>query len=399
MAAQGHKVRTPLFPDYSTVRHIMRVLPGERMRLLMDMMNTISGQTGTPQDPVDWTEPDQWIDERLTGNEARLAQSIWHESNGAVNPRHVYGSYLFLNNHDLWREDSSGVIRLTERGQLFLSGDRETVEQIDDDEGIAELLRILATKTRPSRSDVLPEWREFLAEYSKFGTTSTITDTLRRRISCLIDRGLLVREGRAYSLTDAGKAYAGSFDIAGDPRRQVMRVVDGFNDDQREVLRDMLADMDPNLFEHLVRELLEAMGYEDVTVTKQSGDKGVDVVATVQFGITDIREVVQVKRHQANIRRPTLDQLRGALPYHGAIRGTLITIGQFSSGCTEAALFPGAAPITLIDGDRLLDLLTEHEVAVRARPVRLYEVDQAFFDVVEESDQMPPGASTEPPVE
>jgi restriction system protein len=151
----------------------------------------------------------------------------------------------------------------------------------------------------------------------------------------------------------------------------------------------MLAEMEPHLFEHLVCELLEAMGYEDVTVTKQSGDKGVDVVATVQFGITDIREVVQVKRHQRNIRRPTLDQLRGALPYHGAIRGTLITIGKFSSGCTEAALFPGAAPITLIDGDRLLDLLTEHEVAVRARPVRLHEVDQTFFDVIDETDQSP----------
>ena len=38
------------------------------------------------------------------------------------------------------------------------------------------------------------------------------------------------------------------------------------------------------------------MGYEDVTVTQQSGNKGVDVVATVQFGITTVTEVVQVKR-------------------------------------------------------------------------------------------------------
>lgn len=68
-------------------------------------------------------------------------------------------------------------------------------------------------------------------------------------------------------------------------------------------------------------ELLEAIRYEDVEVTKESGDKGVDVVATVQFGITTITKVVQVKRQQGSIGRPILDQLRGAFPYHKAIRG------------------------------------------------------------------------------
>ena len=43
-------------------------------------------------------------------------------------------------------------------------------------------------------------------------------------------------------------------------------------------------------------------------------------------------------------------QLRGPLPYHKAIRGTLITLGNLSKGCTEAALFPGAAPVGLING-------------------------------------------------
>jgi restriction system protein len=123
------------------------------------------------------------------------------------------------------------------------------------------------------------------------------------------------------------------------------------------------------------------MDYENVAVTKQSGDKGVDVVATMQFGITTVTEVVQVKRHQGSIGRPVLDQLRGALPYHGAIRGTLITLGSFSKGCTEAALFPGAAPIGLIDGDRLLDLLVQHEIGVQKRTTPLYELDEGYFEV------------------
>jgi len=126
------------------------------------------------------------------------------------------------------------------------------------------------------------------------------------------------------------------------------------------------------------------MGYEDVTVTKESGDKGVDVVATVQFGITTITEVVQVKRHQGSIGRPVLDQLRGSLPYHEALRGTIITLGTFSKGCKEAALFPGAAPIGLIDGKRLLELLVEHKIGIIERPATLYEIDENFFQASEE---------------
>jgi len=146
--------------------------------------------------------------------------------------------------------------------------------------------------------------------------------------------------------------------------------------------------MSPYRFEHLVRDLLEAMGYEDVTVTKESGDRGVDVVATVQFGITIVTEVVQVKRQRGNISRPTLDQLRGALHYHEAIRGTLITLGGFSKGCTEAAIYPGAAPITLIDGEILLDMLIDNGIGVRKSSVEIYEVDEGFFVESDELDQI-----------
>jgi restriction system protein len=103
-------------------------------------------------------------------------------------------------------------------------------------------------------------------------------------------------------------------------------------------------------------------------------------VATIQFGITTITEVVQVKRYHKTINRPLLDQLRGALPLHKAIRGTLISLGNFSSGCKEFAFFPGAAPIGLIDGDHLLDLLFEHEVGIKKRSAILYEINEDYFD-------------------
>lgn len=130
------------------------------------------------------------------------------------------------------------------------------------------------------------------------------------------------------------------------------------------------------------------MGYEDVIVTGQSGDKGVDVVARIQFGITNITEVVQVKRHKGVIGRIIVDQLRGALPYHKAIRGTLITLSDFSRGCKEAAIFPGAAPITLINGNKLIELLFEHEIGLKKQSVTLYEVDEEFFSESTEEDEI-----------
>jgi len=349
------------------------------------MIQSVGEQTGTPQDPVDWTDPDVWIDERLTESSREVAKRVWLESDKQLNPRHIYGSYLFINRYKLLQTDGEGIYVLSEDGERFLEDNGRVVVVLDRAEGLDELLSILATKQRAMRRDLLPEWSAFLKENSKFGTASTIKETLRRRLLNLVERGYVDRLGNSYSISKRGIQYLDRLQESGvsDPRRDVTRAVSGYNQAQREELRQRLESMDPVLFEGLIRDLLEAMGYEDVQVTKQSGDKGVDVTGTVQLGISSVSEVVQVKRHKGSIGRPVLDQLRGALPYHKAIRGTIITTGAFSKGCEQAALFPGAAPITLIDGQRLMDLLEEHDVGVQRREVVLIEVDEKYFDATE----------------
>lgn len=385
MINDEYRVRTPLFPLYSEVRHLLRILEGVPRAEVTSLVRAISEQTGTPQNPVDWSDPDQWIAERLSGDHEALARRIWEESRRTVNPRHMYWAYLFINTHGLLRCDATGLHQATERGAAFLRGASEVVKEVDEVEGIGELLSIMATEQTARRSDLLPEWSVFLSQHSKFRTPATARDTLRRRLLNLTERKLVSRQGHTYTITDQGARYAQEFSIVSlDPSRDVARAVDAYNRAQREALRERLSRMHPRRFEEIVRRLLEAMGYEDVTVTKDSGDKGVDVVATVQFGITTITEVVQVKRRTGTTGRPVLDQLRGALPYHEAIRGTLITLGRFSRGCTEAALFPGAAPITLIDGEKLLELLAEHEVGVRSRRVALHELDESAFSSLDE---------------
>lgn len=383
-------VHTPLFPTYTEVGKLVEIWKDTvRKATALEMINALWDQTGTPQNPVDWSNPDKWIGERLSGASQSLAREIWENTGKAVNPRYLYGSYLFINTYKLLVPDDSGVYRLSETGKKFLDNEPEAIRKLDEAEGLPQLLMILAAHSPAKRGDLLADWGEFLLAHSKYGTASTIKDTLRRRILNLVDRGFIDRSGNTYTITAKGIAYA---DVPGveatqKPHQHVLGAIKNYNDSQTAALRERLVKMDPYRFESLVKDLLEAMDYEDVVVTKQSGDKGVDVVANYEFGITQIREVVQVKRYQGTVTRPILDQLRGALPYHHAIRGTIITLGKFAQGCKDAALFPGAAPITLIDGDKLIELMVKHEVGIKKRPQTLVEIDETYF--IESSGDLP----------
>jgi restriction system protein len=387
MSEDNFQVRTPWFRPYSDVRMLLTLLQGFSKAAVRSMLAAIDEQTGTPQNPVDWSDPDTWITERLQGENEQVARHIWQESHQTVNPRYIDGALILTHIYALLVPDAKGRYYLSERGKLFLENDPQTVREIDEAEGIVPLLTILATKSQAKRSDLLPEWGEFLHAHSKFGTEATMKDTLRRRLVNVVERGLVLRMGNSYKISPEGLAYitTGSSKEARialqevNPKREILLAVEAFNTQKRKELREHLRTMHPYRFEQLVRDLLEAMGYEDVNVTKASGDYGVDVVATVQFGITTITEVVQVKRRQETIHRPILDQLRGALPYYKALRGTIITLGTFSSGCINAALYVGAAPISLIDGEKLFDLLIKYDIGVKKRPIDLYEIDEEYL--------------------
>jgi len=386
---KNYKVITPLFPTYAQVKAMMKAVSGYSVKSVRNMINAIHEQTGTPQNPVDWSEPDMWISERLKGEDAEIARCIWNQDDHILNPRHSYGCYLFLNYplFDLMTTDQNESWTPTTHGEQFLANDETVLRMLDDREGLLHLLELLAGREMSRRADLLPEWQAFLHQHSKFASTSSIKSTLYSRLYNLVEREMVAREGMSYHITDTGRAWLGKALPArkSDPRKELLDAVKRYNHQQKELLREQISIMNPYKFEHLIGQLLEAMGYEQVEVTKASGDKGVDVVGRVQVGITTITEVVQVKRMQSNITRPVIDQLRGALPYHSAIRGTLITTGRFASNCEKAALHPGAAPITLIDGDRLLELLIENNVGIRrSSAVELLDVDLQLFDELEE---------------
>jgi restriction endonuclease Mrr len=140
-------------------------------------------------------------------------------------------------------------------------------------------------------------------------------------------------------------------------------------------LRDYIAEMDPTTFERLIGALLLKIGYTDVNVTKQSGDGGIDVRALlVAGGVASMRTCIQVKR-QKTVGRPTVQNLRGSLSAHEA--GLLVTSGNFTREAIEEAKDPTKAPIALIDGRMLTELLLEYQIGVRHERVTLFRLQLA----------------------
>jgi restriction system protein len=124
-----YKVITPLFPTYDQTRAMMNAVAGCSVKAVRNMITAIQEQTGTPQNPVDWSEPDNWIKERLSGEDAKIAWQIWKMDNHILNPRHSYGCYMFINNplFDLMQTHEDGGWYPSEQGRLFLDNDEATL--------------------------------------------------------------------------------------------------------------------------------------------------------------------------------------------------------------------------------------------------------------------------------
>ena len=283
--------------------------------------------------------------------------------------------------HSLLARGRDDILHVSERGRMFLDSPGGKLEaEIDEYEGVLVVLQLVAEQGLARRSALLPAYGEYSRSQTTFQSENVLKMSLYDRLRNLIDRDLVVARGNSYAVTEAGLAhlerYAAPAPGQAKPTGKgpdLFRMAHTLSDAARAQLQAFLLEMDSYKFEELVKLLLEEMGYENVTTTSATNDKGVDVVGTIELGISAVREVIQVKRHKGTINRPVLDQLRGSLHRFNAVRGTIITTGRFSKGVEEAAFERGAPPITLIDGEKLLDLLLKNEIGVNKRQVSYYD--------------------------
>ena len=391
----GKRVSLPWLPTYGEVRHLLRVWDGRSEKAITGLHTRLMARTGTPDSPKDWTDPDTWIPARLDGADRELASAIWRESRGAVNPRFTSGAWTLVRRYALVESDQTGRLAITADGFDFLDNELgAAVALLDQSEGLQKLLELIQDLGPAPPRRLLGAWEAHLEECSSpFRSPSTARDSLRRRLNNLVDRRLAEKNKGAYGITTQGNKHIERGRGELSTERQLLRLLKKQEEEIRADLRRRLLGMDPFAFERLLKELLEAMDYQNVDVTKRSGDGGVDVIGEIELGITSVREVVQAKRYRNTVPRKDMDALRGVLPLHGALRGTLITTSRFSSGTIKAAVAAGAAPITLIDGDRLVELMIQHGLGVRKKELQVLSVDPEAFRTEDDGDVDPSDVS------
>lgn len=151
-------------------------------------------------------------------------------------------------------------------------------------------------------------------------------------------------------------------------------------DDWREELLGVLLEMNPTAFEHLARRLLRAAGFINTTVTGGAGDGGIDGVGVYRLSLVSFPVYFQCKRYKGTVGPDKVRDFRGAMQGRGD-KGLLITTGNFKAEATREATRDGAPPIDLIDGERLCDLLKEHQLGVetKQRTIEDIHIHAEFF--------------------
>ncbi len=213
-----------------------------------------------------------------------------------------------------------------------------------------------------------------------------------------MEEGLIKTEGQTPEATMAAQLYT---DIKSNPKTPFKKVgrgkfalrqqtesaasaqliIDKQNELVRAALKKQLHDMDAYQFEFLIGDLLQQLGYENVEVTKQSGDGGVDVIADLTLeGITNVRTVVQAKRFKTgnNIPGKIVTQLRGSAEVDQ--RGLIITTSDFTKDAIAESKAANKMPVSLVNGEKLVDLMIKHKVGVKAEEMVLYAVDTEYFE-------------------
>lgn len=151
----------------------------------------------------------------------------------------------------------------------------------------------------------------------------------------------------------------------------------------REELAVCLRNMNPFGFERLAMRLLRECGFSKVSVTKKTGDNGIDGFGKLSLnGIVSINVAFQCKRYAGLISNSQIRDFRGSLPA-GIEKGIFITTGAFSNEAVKEAADSGKTPsIDLIDGEELINLLIKHELGIIRKVKTIYCVQKDFFEEI-----------------
>ena len=110
--------------------------------------------------------------------------------------------------------------------------------------------------------------------------------------------------------------------------------------------------MEGHEFEYFCADLLEKRGFEEVEVTKGSGDYGVDILAE-KDGVT---YAIQCKRYDGPVGVKAVQEAYAGRDYYDCMVGAVLTNQYFTTPAVEAAK---KLKILLWDGGYLESMMEE----------------------------------------
>ncbi|MEV8602792.1 restriction endonuclease [Streptomyces griseoviridis] len=121
--------------------------------------------------------------------------------------------------------------------------------------------------------------------------------------------------------------------------------------------RPVLVKLTPTEFEHLIRQLFEAIGMEAWN-TQASKDEGVDAVTVSKDPVFNGECIIQAKRYSKLVGVESVQALAGVVEHKRAAKGILITMSWFGRASHDFARQHGR--LQLIEGPELKYLIKEH---------------------------------------
>jgi len=147
---------------------------------------------------------------------------------------------------------------------------------------------------------------------------------------------------------------------------------------QEQVIEE-LQSISPSSFERLCQRLLRELGFQNVEVTGQTNDGGIDGKGMLRLGgVLSFHVIFQAKRYKGSVSPSIVRDFRGAMVGR-ADKGLIITTGTFTREAKKEAQRDGAPPIDLMDGNDLAEKLKELKLGIDIELIEKVNIKNEWF--------------------
>jgi restriction system protein len=141
-------------------------------------------------------------------------------------------------------------------------------------------------------------------------------------------------------------------------------------------------EISPIEFEKLVKDyFLEISGTlknfkatHNVKIKSFDGDYQIDVFAEFEALNTEIRVLVECKKHKNRIKRETVQVLFDKLRATGSHKGIIFATSGFQSGAAKFAKKHGIALITVIEGKLIVGVKSAEKTEISEEYLKFYDI-------------------------